>query len=136
MAAVLNAETNLGTVEASKVLADFPQLSMVEPVIRRRKAIANGIATGQPTLARKSCNWLAMCLRARIWMMAITKPRRESRVEAFASGSPDARPSATLRVPKGAVLDDAAARLDGSVRSATGAVSKLVKIMLLGAMMR
>jgi chromosome partitioning protein len=37
---------NPDTIEAGKALADFPQLRLIEPVIRRRKAVANAMAHG------------------------------------------------------------------------------------------
>ena len=37
---------NPDTIEAGKALADFPQLHLIEPVIRRRKAVANAMAHG------------------------------------------------------------------------------------------
>jgi len=38
---------NPDTVEAAKALAEFPSLHVLDTVIRRRKAIANAMATGQ-----------------------------------------------------------------------------------------
>jgi chromosome partitioning protein len=38
--------TNQDTIEASVALAEFPQLPVVEAVIRRRKAVANAMANG------------------------------------------------------------------------------------------
>ena len=38
--------TNPDTIDAGKALAGFPRLHLIEPVIRRRKAIANAMAYG------------------------------------------------------------------------------------------